>query len=84
MTKKTNIIKNCGKCDICKKILISDSSFICMVMNKKYIKNDFDCNSVNVYLIVVRIVINNTQVLLYIDFKTHFRIHESDINTKKD
>ena len=55
-----------------------------MVMNKKYIKNDFDCNSMNVYLIIVQIVINNTRVLLYIDFKKHFRIHKSDINTKKD
>ena len=44
MTKKTNIIKNCGKCDICKKFLVSDSTFICKVTNKKYyIKNDFEC-----------------------------------------
>ena len=65
MIKKTNIIKNCSKCDICKKFLISDSSFICKVTNKKYhIKNDFDCNSMLYILLVVRIVMNNMQVLL--------------------
>ena len=83
--KKTNIIKNCGKCDICKKILISDSSFICKVTNKKYhIKNDFDCNSMNVIYLISCTNCNEQYVGSAIDFKKRFRIHKSDINTKKD
>ena len=40
--KKSYVIKNCGKCDICKNYLISDNSFICKVTKEKnYINNDF-------------------------------------------
>ena len=85
MTKKTNIIKNCGKCDICKKFFISDSSFICKVTNKKYhIKNDFDCNSMNVIYLISCTNCNEQYVGSAIYFKKRFRIHKSDINTKKD
>ena len=69
MTKKTYIIKNCGKCDVCKYFLISDSSFICKVTNKKYhIKNDFDCNSINVEYLISCANCNEQYVGSAIDF----------------
>ena len=83
--KKINIIKNCSKCDICKNFLISDNSFVCKVTNKKYhIKNDFDCNSMNVIYLISCTNCNEQYVGSAIDFKKRFRIHKSDINTKKD
>ena len=48
MSKKTR-----GKCDICKNYLISDNTFTCQVTDKKYyIKNDFDCNCMNVIYLI--------------------------------
>ena len=65
--------------------MISDSSFICKVTNKKYhIKNDFDCNSMNVIYLISCTNCNEQYVGSAIDFKKRFRIHKSDINTKKD
>ena len=47
--KKHCVIKNCDKCDICKRYLISDNTFTCKVTYRKYyIKDDFDCNGMNV------------------------------------
>ena len=68
-----------------KKFLISDSSFICKVTNKKYhIKNDFDCNSMNFIYLISCTNCNEQYVGSAIDFKKCFRINKSDINTKKD
>ena len=36
MKKKSYVIKNCGKCDICKNYFISDNTFTCKVSKKKY------------------------------------------------
>ena len=40
--KKSYVIKNSGKCDICKNYLTSDNTFTCKITSKKYINNDFD------------------------------------------
>ena len=51
--KKSYVIKNCGKCDICKNDLISDNTLTCKVINKKYyINNDFDCNCMNIIYLI--------------------------------
>ena len=83
--KKSYVIKNFGKCDICKHYLISDNTFTCKVTNKKYyINNDFDCNYMNVIYLISCTNCNEQYVGSAIDFKKRFRIHKSDINTKKD
>ena len=47
--KKSYFIKNCEKCDICKKYLISDNTLTSKVTNKKYyINNDLYCNCMDV------------------------------------
>ena len=65
--------------------MISDSCFICKVTNKKYhIKNDFDCNSINVIYLISCTNCNEQYEGSAIDFKKRFRIDKSNINTKKD
>ena len=52
--KKSYVIKNCGKCDICKDYLISDNTFTCKVSKKKYyINNDLMISIVTVYLLYI-------------------------------
>ena len=83
--KKSYVIKNRGKCDICKNYLISDNTFTCKVTNKKYyINNDFHCNCMNVIYLISCTNCKEQYVGSAIDFKKRFRIHKSDINTKKD
>ena len=83
--KKSSVIKNCEKCDICKHYLISDNTFSCKVTNKKYyINNDFDCNCMNVIYLISCTNCKEQYVGSAIDSKKRFRIHKSDINTKKD
>ena len=66
-------------------ILISDNTFTCKVTNKKYyINNDFDRNYMNVIYLVSCTNCREQYVGSAIDFKKCFRIHKSDINTKKD
>ena len=65
--------------------IISDNTFTCKVTNKKYyINNDFDCNCKNVIYLISCTNCNEQYVGSAIDFKKRFRIHKSDINTKKD
>ena len=53
--------------------------------NKKcYIRSDLDCNSKNVKYLISCANCNEQYVGSAIDFKKRFRIHKSDINTKKD
>ena len=57
----------------------------CKVTNKKYhIKNDFDCNSMNIIYLISCTNCNEQYVGSAIDLKKRFRIYKSDINTKKD
>ena len=78
-------MKNCGKCVIWKNYLISDNTFTCKVTKKKYcISNDLDYNCMNVIHLISCTNCNEQYVGSAIDFKKRFRIHKSDINTKKD
>ena len=82
--KKSYVIKNCGKCDICKNYLISGNTFTCKVTNEKYdINNDFNCNCTDVLYLIRCTNCNEQHVVFPIDIKKRFRIHKSDINTKK-
>ena len=81
--KKSYVIKNCGKCDICKNYLISGNNFTCKVTNKKYhINNDLDCNCMNVTYLISCTDCNEQYETF--NSKNRFRIHKSDINTKKE
>ena len=83
--KKSYVIKDRGKCDICKNYLISDNTFTCKVTNKKYyINNDFHCNCMNVIYLISCTNCKEQYVGSAIDFKKRFRIYKSDINTTKD
>ena len=83
--KKCYVIKNCGKCDIRKNYSINDNTFTCKVKNKKYyINNDFDCDCMNVIYLISCTNCKEQYVGSAIDFKKCFRIHKSDINTKKE
>ena len=67
--KKSYVIKNCGKFDICKSYLISDNIFTCKVTdNKYYINNDFDCNCMNVIYLISCTNCNEQYVGSAIDF----------------
>ena len=82
--KKSYVIKNCGKCDISKNCFISDNTLTYKVTYKKYyIKNDFDCNSMDVTYLISCTNCNEQYVGSAVGFKKRFRIHKSDINTKR-
>ena len=83
--KKSYVIKDSGKWDICKNYLISHNTFTCKVTNRKYyINNDFDCTCMNVIDLISCTNCNEQHVGSAIDSKKRFRIHKSDINTKTD
>ena len=83
--KKSYVIKNCGKRDISKNCLISDNTYTCKVTSKKcYINNDFDHNYMNDVYFIRWTNCNKQYVGSSVDFKNRFKIHKSDINTKKD
>ena len=74
--KKSYVIKNFWKCDICKNYLVSDNTFICKVTNKKcYIYNDFNCNYINAIYLISYTNCNEQCVGFAVDFKERFRIH---------
>ena len=62
-----SVIKNRGKCGICKNYVISDNTFTCNVTNKKYCikKYDFDCNCMNV-IYLIRCINCNEQMQIFL------------------
>ena len=84
LAKPKNIescITSCKKSDICKSYLITDNRFKCKVTGRfSNVSGNLSCNSSNViYLISCKNCEDQ-----YIGSMARFRIHKSDIKTKKD
>ena len=80
-----NSITSCNKCDICKNFLVSDTKFKCKVTGRVYnIRGKLTCNTPNVVYLISCSNCYDQYVGSALDFKSRFRIHKSDIKTKKD
>ena len=85
--KNTRIssITSCNNCDICKSYMIFDNTFICTVTSKSYfIRCQLSCESINVICLITCSKCLEQYVGSAVKFKTTFRIHKSDIKTKKE
>ena len=80
-----NSITSCDKYDICKNFLVSDTKFKCKVTGRVYnIRVKLTCNSTNVVYWISSSNCDDLYVGSVLDFKSRFRIHKSDIKSKKD
>ena len=80
-----NSITSCNKQDICKSFLVSDTKFKCKVIGRVYnIRGKFTCNTPNVIYLISCLNCYDQYAGSALDFKSRFRIHKSDIKTKKD
>ena len=80
-----NSITSCNKCNICKNFLVSDTKFKCKVTGRVYnIRGKLTCNTPNVVYLISCSNCYDQYVGSALDFKSRFRIHKSDIKTKKD
>ena len=78
-------ITSCKKCDICKNYLITDNKFKCKVTGRFYnVRGNLCCNSSNVIYLISCKSCEYHYIGSANDFKARFRIHKSDITTKKD
>ena len=82
---RPNFMTSCNKCDIYKNYLISSNYLTCNVPNRRYYRRRvLHCNYNNViYLITCQSCLEH-YVGSATNFKSRFRIHKSDIKTKKD
>ena len=82
---QTSNITSCNNCDICKNYMVFDNFFVCTVTGKKYhVKGKLNCESINVIYLISCAKCLEQYVGSATKFKTRFRIHKSDIKTKKD
>ena len=82
---RTSSITNCNNCDICKNYMILDNTFTCTVTGKSYfIRVQLNCESINVIYLITCSKCLEQYVGSAVKFKTRFRIHKSDIKTKKE
>ena len=78
-------IISCKKCDTCKNYLLTDNKFNCKVTGRFYnVRDNLSCNNINVIYLISCKNCEEQYIGSAIDFKTRFRIHKSDIKTKKD
>ena len=78
-------LTSCKKCDICKDYLITDNKFKYKVTDKFYnVRGNLCCNSSNVVYLISCNNCEDQYIGSATDFKARFRIHKSDIKTKKD
>ena len=78
-------ITSCNNCDICNNYIVSDNTFICTVTGKSYfIRGQLNCESINVIYLITCSKCLEQYVGSAAKFKTRFRIHKSDIKTKKE
>ena len=82
---RTSSITNCNNCDICKNYMIFDNTFTCTATGKSYfIRGQLNCESINVIYLITCSKCLEQCVGLAVKFKTRFRIHKSDLKTKKE
>ena len=78
-------ITSSKKCDICKNYLITDNKFKREITGRFYnVRGNLCCNSSNVIYLISCKKCEDQYIGSAIDFKARFRIHKSDIKTKKD
>ena len=87
-TKLQSMVSHCGKkCDICDHFLVCRNKFTCKVTGKIYeVRENLSCNSPNVVYLISCKLCNDQYVRSAYknNFKSRFRVHESDINTGND
>ena len=77
-------ITSCKNCDICKNYKVFNRTFKCIVTRKMYcIKGEINCQSTNIIYLIMCMKCLEQYVGPAIKFKSRFRIHKSDIKTKK-
>ena len=82
---RTSSITNCNNCDICKNCMIFDNTFTCTATGKSYfIRGQLNCESINVIYLITCSKCLEQYVGSAVKFKSRFRIHKSDIKTKKE
>ena len=80
-----NFINSCNKCDICKNFLVSDTKFKCKVTGRVYnIRGKLSCNTLNAVYLISCSNCYDQYVGSALDFKSRFKIHMSDIKTRRD
>ena len=85
VNSQVNIITPCNSCDICKHYLVAERKFTSKVTGKTYfIKGDLSCNSKNVIYLITCDKHKDEYLGSAVDFKTRYRVHKSDIKTKKE
>ena len=82
---KSSSISSCNTCDICKNYMIFESTFTCTVTGRTYfVRGELNCNSCQVIYLIHCTYCKQQYVGSALNFKQRFRIHKSDIKTKKD
>ena len=82
---RQNSFIGCNKCDICKNYMVFDRNFKCTVTSKVYyIKGEANYESTNIICLITCMKCLKQYVGSAAKFKSRFRIHTSDIKTKKD
>ena len=82
---RTSSITSCNNYNICKNYMIFGDSFICTITGKCYfIRGQPNCESINVVYLITCSKCLEQYVGSIVKFKTRFRIHKSNIKTKKE
>ena len=82
---RQNSITSRNKCNICKTYMVFDGTFKCTVMGKVYyIKGEMNCENTNIIYLITCMKCLEQYVGSAIKFESRFRIHKSDIKTRKD
>ena len=82
---RTSSITNCNNWDISKNYMIFDNTFTCTATGKSYfIRGQLNCESINVIHLITCSKCLEQYVGSAVKFKTRFRLHKSDIKTKKE
>ena len=78
-------VKSRKTCDISKNYLITDNKFKCKVTGRFYnVRGNLSSYSSYIIYLISYKNCEDQYIESAIDFKTRFRIHKSDIKTKKD
>ena len=81
---KQNSITSSNKCDICINYMVFDRTVKCAVTGKVYyIKGEMNFESTNIIYLITCMKSVERYVASATKFKSIFRIHKSDIKTKK-
>ena len=84
LNTKASTITSCNNCDMCKNYIMFDNTFICTITGKSYfIRGQPNCGRISVIYLITCSKCLEQYVVSAVKFKNRFRIHKSDIKTKK-